>query len=230
MLVSQLNQAFPELIPVRHPGEEVQEWVNRTHVHFADTAKNKKYVNSRTVNLWNELNNQLHALESCIRSQKTEKSVGIPEANIVLTWKDPFQQALEPDDYNHFTVAKKFGTLYVNYCQTGRHLYEMFLADDEVAADEQILPLRLVSADTYLWFGSTTGPNSLKNRQKAVRDWFMKNQERLNRLGFHWGDPTLAIGWLPVAEIQGDFSGLSSQLKLIGELKSMQEVRALRPE
>jgi hypothetical protein len=176
-----------------------------------------------------DLNNSLHAYESCLRSQITKKISGIPECNIVLTWENPFFEQLEFADYDQFTVAKKFGTIYINYCHIGRHLYELFLSKDDFARADHIIPSRRFSADSYIWFGSTTGPNSLALREKAIESWFFSNSARLNSLGFYWGDPKNAIGWIPVADLVGDFSDLTRKLELIRSLGEMREVSALFP-
>ncbi len=225
-----INGFFPNLIVGMQPTESVQQGVNRIHLHFADTNLHKKYITEQTSAAWNDLNNALHAYESFLRSRATEKTAGIPESNIVLTWNNPFFQPLLSEDYQYFSVAKKFGTLYVAYCQVGRHLYELFLANDTIAADEHILPLRRLSADTYMWFGSTTGKNSLARREQAIKEWFHLHKERLNELGFQWGDPQLAIGWLPVADIVGSYDDLEDQLKLVKELSKMKEITGLSIE
>jgi hypothetical protein len=224
--IQALNQVFPNLIPYQIDTSSPQESVNRIHQFFADTEIDKTFVNPRTEIFWNDLNNALHAYESSLRSGETEKLSGIPEANIVVTYENNFRLDLEGEDYKSFTVAKKFGTCYVNYCQIGRHLYEMFLSQDDVARDEHILPLRYVSADTYIWLGSTTGPQSLKKREDRIQQWFEKHKERLNSLGFYWGDPKLAMGWIPVADLVPEILDLQSQLDLLTQLRDPQCVKS----
>ena len=225
--VERINKVFPELIPVRLDVDQAQESVNRIHTFFADTHLDKSKVNSETFDAWNDLNNWLHAYEAFIRNHQPELATGLPASEIFVTWSENFKAPLEPEDYQHFTVAKKFGTCYVNYCQTGRHLFDIFLAQDEAAADEHIRPLRLVSADTYIWLGPTSDPARLAHRQEAIRVWFKKNEKKFNALGFFWGDPQLAIGWIPVADLQAEIGDLSGQRELINKFSKMDQVSSL---
>jgi hypothetical protein len=223
--IRELNHVFPNLIPHRVDTLNPQESINRIHRFFADTEIDRTFVNVRTEVFWNDLNNALHAYESSLRSGENEKLSGIPEANIVVTYENNFRLDLDDKDYQSFTVAKKFGTCYLNYCQIGRHLYEMFLSQDDVARDEHILPLRYLSADTYIWLGTTTGPQSLKKREDKIQEWFEKHTERLNSLGFYWGDPKLALGWIPVADLVPEILDLESQVELLTEIQDPQRVR-----
>lgn len=225
--IDRINESFPGLIREKIDEDDVQGSINRIHIHFADTRLNETLKNEQTRDAWAQLNNSLHAYESFLRSRDTEKSAGIPECNIVVTWERSFHRPLEEEDYGHFTVAKKFGTLYVNYCQVGRHLYEIFLSGDEVLADDHIYPLESVSADTYVWLGSTTGPKSLAMREAKIAKWFEENRAKMNALGFHWGDPRLAIGWIPVADFVSSPSELKDQVRLVTELGGMDRVLSL---
>lgn len=71
----------------------------------------------------------------------------------------------------------------MNYCQAGRHFFELFLAQDEITANEHILPLRRASADTYLWFGPNSDKDKILLRQEKTKDWFEPNKTRFNVLG-----------------------------------------------
>lgn len=222
--VRSINRKFPSLIPWTVDRADPQGSVNRIHTFFADTGHGGGHVTPELAPVWNELNNSLHAYESLIRSRELEKSGAGPAANAVVTWHDPIYQPLEGDDYKQFTVAKRFGTAYVNYCQIGRHIFELFLAGDDVAADEHVLPLRRLSADTYFWFGPTTGPKTLEKRERDIEEWFKKNETRFESLGFCWGDPGLAIGWVPVATIEGDFKTAEAQRALLGRLSGVERI------
>lgn len=224
--VARINQVFPGLIPFAIDRERSQETINQIHTFFADTAHSSAYSAPELNDVWNDLNNSLHAYESLLRSRQNEAAGSDPSTNVVITWEDPIYQPFEDDDYQHFTVAKQFGTCYINYCQIGRHLFEIFQAGDQVANDEHILPLRRMSADTYVWLGSTTGPKALAKRRADIEQWFIANEARLNGLGFFWGDPKLAIGWIPVATLVGDFSDFSKRQEFRASLSGVDRVEA----
>lgn len=218
--IQALNGRYPGLVPVTFDPAHGADSVNKIHVLFVEGAGNAA-LDEAAKQTWSEINYWLHAYESCVRSREGELTSGIPEANIVVNWADPCREPLAPEDYAHFTVAKKFGTCYLSYCQAGLHLYEMFLEQNEVVPDAQILPLRFASADTYLWFGSTTGPRSLEAKNAAIETWFRSHEKRFRALGLHWGDPALAIGWLPVADLTPARVGLEAQLELVNRLARM---------
>jgi hypothetical protein len=218
--IEKINQREPGRIPVKIGGTFTQDDVNRVHVFFADSELTKD---------WAELNNWLHAHEAYTRSRERLPQTGLNEANILVTWKNQFVGPLCEEDYEHFTVAKKFGTCYVSYCQVGRHLYEMFLSGDTVASEDHILPLRNLSADTYIWLGPTSSPVMISKNQENIKGWFGQNSTKLNRLGFYWGDPKLAIGWLPVADLVPEISELKAQSALLNSLSTMTTVDGFAP-
>jgi hypothetical protein len=225
--IQKINQILPGKIPYEFYEECAQDCVNRLHIDFVEYEKNQE-KNSQVAKSFSEINYLVHAYESSVRSQDTFKKAGIPEANILINWNEPFRQNLQENDYLDFTVAKKFGTCYLSYCQVGLHLYEMFLEKNEIVPDDQIRPLRFVSADTYIWFGSTTGPQSLARRKKDIEHWFKENREKFSRLDLHWGDPKLAIGWLPVADLIPEILSLPDQLKFLENLSKFSATRSLK--
>lgn len=225
-VIEDINKIHSNLIADCVDLYDIQRSVNRLHVHFADSHLVQQRITAESYPLWFEFNNLLHAFEAVERSQKSELESGLPDASIVFTWEQNFRQPLKAPDYTEFTVAKKFGTCYINYCQVGRHLYEMFQAQDCELSKEHIQPLRNLSADTYLWLGPTTGPQSLKRRSMAIEQWFLENEGYFADLGLKWGDPQLAIGWIPVASLRGDFSTFEAQKSLLLELNQHHSVQS----
>ncbi len=223
-VIHRLNELHPGLITEKPDPENLQDSVNRLHTHFADSHLVKNRITEISHDAWFEFNNLLHAFEAVERSLQVEPQAQIPNASIVFTWKDNFNTPLAELDYQEFTIAKKFGTCYINYCQVGRHLFEMFQAQDHELADEHILPLRNASADTYLWFGQSTGPQGFKRKMQDIETWFFKNEEHFKRLGFKWGDPKLAIGWIPVASLEKDLRNLSDQKDMIQKISQMDRI------
>jgi hypothetical protein len=57
-----------------------------------------------------------------------------------------------------------------------------------------------IAGDFYLWFGNETTESFNSHRMNQIKQWFMdKQMDKI--VGMSWGDPRLAIGWLPVAEL-----------------------------
>lgn len=223
-VIAKLNQIHPGLITEKVDLDQIQESVNKLHVHFADSHLVKQRITDQSYPLWFEFNNLLHAFEAVERSQQVESSHGMPNASIVFTWENNFRESLAKEDYSQFTIAKKFGTCYVNYCQVGRHIFEMFQAQDEDLSKEHVLPLRHVSADTYLWLGPSTGPRGFQQKSEAIQKWFLENQAYFSSLGMEWGDPELAIGWIPVATLRSECRTPEEQRQLIHTINRQQSL------
>ena len=69
----------------------------------------------------------------------------------------------------HFTISRKYGECYVNYCQIGRHIFEMFNNQDEHAHDDHIIPLNRIGGSAYIWLGPNTGFETFKQKTKQSR-------------------------------------------------------------
>ncbi|MNS76386.1 hypothetical protein D3C72_1099340 [compost metagenome] len=63
-------------------------------------------------------------------------------------------------------------------------------------------------------------------KSEALKNWFHENEDYFKNLGLTWGDPRLAIGWLPVATIRGEFSSVESQRELIHNIARMSHVHS----
>lgn len=236
-LTTELNQVISAL-NVRHPGlitetldpTHLQESINRLHVHFADSHLVQKRITAESSDLWLQFNNLLHAFESVERSLQVEAQAGLPNASIIFTWENNCKRPLDDEDYREFTIAKKFGTCYVNYCQVGRHLFEIFQAHDTDLSQEHVRPLENISADTYLWLGPSTGPQGFKKKMSDIEAWFHKNESAFRHLGLKWGDPRLAIGWIPVATLSIEISSVAEQKALIDRINQCDRISACNVE
>ncbi len=226
-VIQKLNSIHPQLITESIDIKDLQKSVNRLHLHFADSHHVASRITEQSDLAWQEFNNILHALEGVQRSSFARKNVGVPCANVLVTWNNNFRTPIGSDDEKHFTIKKDFGTCYVNYCQVGRHFYELFLAQDDFAADDHILPLENISADSYFWFGPTHSEQVVESKWWAIQKWFEKNSEKFSRLGYTWGDSSLRIGWLPVARIVGDYTDDFEKLRLIERLNDFDRVESM---
>lgn len=225
-LILDLSQRHPE-IPFPILDEcRLQESVNELHFHFAHSHHVEKRIGPDNQKTWEEFNLSLHRLEGILSRQKTyELSGGLPPAQIIFTWKKPFQTPLFEESFKEFTIQKEFGGVYVNYPQVGRHLYEMFLTRDDHLADEHIQPQRCVSADTFLWFGPSGGHFAAHHIQSEMKLWFEQRKERFHPLGLRWGDPKLALGLIPVARLKDPIDNLNEVKDFIQFLSEFDEVQ-----
>ncbi len=205
--IVQLNQTYSLFIPLIRL-DHLQDDVNYVHTYFVDSDRQND-----TNPLWIKLNDYLHGLE-IIERRGREKFQG----QVFCTLPDSIKFPIPDESYSHFTTKKRFGYCYANYPHVGRHILEMYNARDEDAHDDHVLPMHNIAGDFYLWFGNDTTESYDQYRMNEIERWFKEKQ--INSIvGMNWGDPKLAIGWLPVAEIDHsvtvqDLLGLS-QIKKI---------------
>lgn len=206
---------------------DVQKSVNRLHFEFAHSHHVTKRINAENEKIWSAFNVNLHAIENVFTDQISMKKNGLPLSRIVFTWNEPNRVDIPDDCYSDFTYALEFGTVYINYSQVGRHFFELFHANDNQLADEHIRPFRYISADTHLYFGPTTVDKYIRIGEKIAK-WFDNNKEKFNRLGFFWGDPKLAIGYLPVARLQNLPKSSEEKLQFVEFLSQFKKVHSVQ--
>lgn len=207
--------------------QDLQNSVNNLHFNFAHGHHVTKHINSSNSDLWGEFNILLHTTESVLRNQKHYESTGLHNARIDFTWQNCHAVPIPEESYVDFTIRFDFGTVFLNYAQVGRHIYEMYWAQDDHLADEHILPQRVISANTTIFLGPTMGHEAEKRMLADIEKWFAERQARFNRLGFFWGDPKLALGRIPVARIEEPLYTVSEISQFVSELSAYNEVQSV---
>jgi len=137
----------------------------------------------------------IHRLESHMRSSTRKK----PLPRIAISVKNQKRIPMELADFDNFTLVTKFGEVYLNYCEVGKHLLEVCSDDglDHIAGPGTIRPQRHYSASFLIKFFDADGVAT----ETKFNNWFSVNETKLNSLGYYRDDKTLAIGYLPVAMI-----------------------------
>ena len=230
-----LSQLHPEVVwPEWNVPEadldRVQSAVNELHTRFAHTFLVTHQMTDASRPLWLEFNILIHRAESVMQSARSLREHGIPNARVVFTWQNNFAAELSDEDYHKFEISCEFGTCYVNYCQTGRHILELFWAKDDLIPDEHVLPLRKLSADTWIWFGPTFGDHWCTTTRDAVKAWFMERREKFARLDLYWGDPRLAVGQIPVADLADRCSSLQRKRTMLEHLSRFDRIESVTVE
>lgn len=222
--VAQLRKLHPDLHIDDLDTKNLGPSINHLHFNFAHSRLVEELVDDSNREIWDEFNVLLHAIESVMESQKAVKAMGLPLARIVFTWNDHHRVSTPDEFYDEYSLHLSFGHVYINYAQTGRQIYEMYLNNDLALHDEHIQPARFISGDTVLWFGGDIGHRRALEIEKNVQDWFEKNKERFNKLGFHWGDPKLALGQIAVGRLKNLPYHTREMKSLIQELREFDEV------
>lgn len=201
-IVSKLNDCIQsinewrEFIPYKLGIPVNQEILNKLHKYFEDmrggVLSPGEFWNEAPENIKrciSDYNVLIHRLED-----KNKKP------RIVITFKNRSRHLLSDNDFDYFSTNSNFGEVYVNYCEVGKPLWDVFKDNDDVVGDHNIRPLKYYSADMSIFFGTS----SMDSRMHLFDQWWHRNENFLNSLGFHKKDKKLAIGHLPVAKMVKD--------------------------
>jgi hypothetical protein len=131
-----------------------------------------------------DFNVYIHEYEHLLRNSN------YPE--IVCTYSDRLRYRLEDDDYQHFTFKWEFGSVYINYCEVGKPLLDVFKDADTYISFKNVRPLEYYSADFTIKFGPSTPDDIYQHRLQAFNCWY-KNYSRQFK--------HLSLGMIPVATI-----------------------------
>ena len=135
----------------------------------------------------------IHKTEDVLNAVKNHTS----SPRIVLTFNERQRHELEDNDYDYFNLDVNFGEVYINYCEVGKPLWDVFRDADNIVGDHNIRPLKWYSADMKICFFN----NSYRSKINKFWQWFDENSSFLNELGFIKYDKKLSLGNIPVAHI-----------------------------
>jgi len=142
----------------------------------------------------------IHQLEANLRTKN--------HPTIVVTFKDRPIFKLDNEDLKYFTFRWTQGTVYINYCQVGKTVLDVFKDKDHIA--EGIRPQEYYSADFMIKFGPTIPYPFYLIRKLYLNTWLLFQKFKFKNLN---------IGMIPVADLE---------LKLnIDELKKYNKVKGI---
>ncbi len=200
-VVAELKKIHPQLIFPSLDLSNIESSVNNLHQNFAHSHLVESLINHENEKLWHRFNVILHAIESCIYSEDSQRTTSFPNARIVFTWNEAYKTAIPSHLYSEYDLDFSFGTAYFAYSQVGRQLFEVYRAGDASLPSSHIQPSRFFSADTLLWFGGNTGNWAKNQLNEKIKTWFESNLEVFKGLSLSWGDPKLSLGQVPVARL-----------------------------
>lgn len=196
-----INKHFNNIIDTKVSKDTNQDKLNYLHKHFEilrgaidkEAAGFKKAPISVQYAIEN-LNIYIHEYEDFIRSRPSPQFPNHPFASIVGTFANRPRYKLQDEDYDYFTFNWKFGEVYINYCEVGKPVLDVFKDNDNMVGKENIRPLNYYSADFMIKFGPDTPYNYFKNREKKLKSWLEKQKIKYSKY--------LAIGLIPVAQLK----------------------------
>ena len=134
----------------------------------------------------------IHECEHVIRNSN------YPE--LVVTYNDRPRYSLSENDYEHFTFKWEFGSVYINYCEVGKTLLDIFKDQDTHIGDANVRPLEFYSADFTIKFGPSTTDEIYNYRLEKFNEWYTNYPLKFNHL---------SLGMIPVATINLKDSGFA---------------------
>lgn len=193
-LIDKINSQLTDNFFIPHIRfNTIQTDVNHVHTNFVESDREAEYTKTVDKEDWYNFNGLLHGLETKLRRSHSKEPQGQIFVELYGNRWD-----LPEDAYQHFTLKNTFGYCYANYAHVGRHVEEVFYARDVSIEDSHITPMSKISGSSRLWLGDTTPVGIVNYKMDQISKWFEQNFIE-KRIGMKWGDPRLAIGWLPVA-------------------------------
>jgi hypothetical protein len=194
LIIDKLNSKIGKNIVNYISPNNIESDVNYVHRHFVDNDQQTIIFNDIDSNLWSQFNSELHGLEILSRSKNESKK------QIFVALKKQDHYDLPKDAYRYFSIRKVFGYCYANYAHIGRHLFEIYLANDVDIDRNHFVPMSKINGSCQLWFGNTTPWIYSVYEKNKIKKWY-KEYNLKDKTSKEWGDPTLSLGWLPVAKI-----------------------------
>lgn len=174
-----------------------QEFLNILHKHFEDLRGHVDYSTGWYENAptgvqqsVDKLNILIHEYENYLHKKDTKLN-----PTIVTTFKDRPKYNLKDEHYKYFTHRWKFGTVYINYCEVGKPLLDVFKDQDEYVGKDAIRPQSTYSADFMIKFGPSVPEEFAIEKEKQFWKWFETKNINVDR-------SKAALGMIPVAELK----------------------------
>lgn len=163
-------------------GKEPTDDMNKLHEYFANNEDDPEM---------DRLNNLIHYYELVLNNFPPRW--GMMNGTSILE--------LTPEDYEHFTLERKPGWLYINYPHVGKHFAEIAYSMDLDIPKEQYVPQSLCRPSFHIWLGDEITKDHIvqfKNLRLSLAHGM------LTRDGWDLpdiDDPALRMGYIPFAKI-----------------------------
>jgi hypothetical protein len=232
--IDTVNYYYPNLINTQVEDNPDQKTMNYLHTFFeklrGPVGEESDWFRSANIEAQDAIcrfNILIHEYEHFSFNEEMLSLNNHPYATIVGTYKDRPRYELTDDDYRNFTFKWKFGTVYINYCEVGKPLLDVFKDNDEVVGDNNIKPLKYYSADWQIKFGPDTLDWVYQQRYEEFKKWFNSRRNYFNQLGIAWG-PRMSLGMIPVAHLNIQDSNLENlnKIEIVKKLSLFQKIKA----
>lgn len=227
--ITELTPFLPELARVKLGKEsdsELQKNLNDLHTNFAHSHLIEKSIAHANSKLWSDFNSLIHQIESTLIAKNLKTQLKI--SRIEFAWRNNFKTPIPEICYSDFALKKTFGSLQINYCQVGRHLHELFFAQDDNVPIEHIQPQRFFSANSTMWFGPDLTDKYEIETTAKIHDWFDAKKEKFHAAGIQWNRQDKALGSVTVAQLDRKFGSIEEKMAFQNQLSEFTEVSEVK--
>lgn len=215
-LIPELNQCifdinqYDNIIDryILYDNPNIQKDLNYLHKFFeelrGEVNQGTKWFNNAPLEIQERVkkfNILIHKLEAELRTSN--------HPTVVVTFRNRPVINLNDDDLKHFTFRWTSGTVYINYCQVGKTVLDIFKDKDNIA--NGVRPQQYYSADFMIKFGPTTKYPVYLLKKMYLSQW-------IKRQSFKFKNPNL--GMIPVADIIHDID--RTYLKQFNKIKGVE--------
>lgn len=194
-LVEKINQhintinCYDQIIDKQLTCLPTQSELNYLHKFFeelrGDVVDGTEWFNNapeRIKTTVEEFNVLIHQLEANLRTRN--------HPTVVVTFKNRPIFNLEESDCEYFTYRWTKGTVYINYCQVGKTVLDIFNDNDKIASG--VRPQQYYSADFMIKFGPAIPYPVYLIRKMFIHIWIMFQKFKFENLN---------LGMIPVADV-----------------------------
>lgn len=177
---------------------EFEAFGDRFRAHeFPDNAETRHLHG-----LFSRLNNSIHACEGALTNVACSEHDAQQRAHI--NFFPDIYESLNEADYQYFTQDFKFGELYMGYHTLGKDFTAVYTNDDvDCVMRNEVRPQRIANTEIVTWFGP-----DLEGERDKLHEWW--TSKGLDASGYDLGNPTNAIGLLPIGRLVG-WRGLNQE-------------------
>lgn len=198
-----------------------QDYLNYLHRFFEDlrgeASVGTEFFNSAPVAVQSAIekfNVLIHECEHYMRDKTIPTIIG--------TFKDRPRIDLWEQDYQEFTFQWKFGCVYINYCEVGKPLLDVYKDKDNTIPQDAVRPLKYYSADYMIKFGPNVSDQHYQLRLNDFWNWYNSTNYSFNR-------DRLALGYIPVAHLSYEdnhFLDLS-EIEIINQITKYNTIKSV---
>jgi cytidyltransferase-like protein len=198
-IIDTINSYSSGLIDIILKEDITQDTLNYLHHIFEiyhglyDEQQSNKFFNNAPIEV------QLALRNLNILVHRYESLGAIPR--FVATWYGkPSRKPLAEKDFEEFTLLETWGTMYINYCEVGKTLFDLYNDNDNYIDPKAFKPLQYYSMDFTVRF-TDKNRNYYQELEEKVWRYYNDNEEFFINQRYFKYDPKLSLGLIPVADI-----------------------------